>query len=77
MGTPVKTKLFLSNRTQAVRLPKGVAFPPEVTEVELIREGSRVVIVPAGRRWNDFFDRPGLEDFPDRDQPGWQERETL
>jgi len=29
----VRTTVFLSNRSQAVRLPKGVAFPPDVKEV--------------------------------------------
>ncbi len=76
MGNVVKTRLFLSNRTQAVRLPKDVAFPPGVEEVEIIREGNRLVIVPAGRRWEDFFAEPGV-DFPDREQPGWQERESF
>lgn len=76
MGKVVRTKLFLSNRTQAVRLPKDVAFPPGVEEVEIIREGDRVVVVPAGRRWDDFFAEPGV-DFPDREQPAWQEREPF
>ncbi len=76
MGTVVKTRLFLSNRTQAVRLPKAVAFPPGVEEVEIIREGDGLRIVPAGRRWEDFFAEPGV-DFPDREQPDWQEREAF
>jgi antitoxin VapB len=73
---PVRTTLFQSNRTQAVRLPKDVAFPPNVREVLIVREGTRVVIVPADRAWDDFFDSPGI-DFPDRDQPAMQERETF
>ena len=51
------TKLFVTNRTQAVRLPKEFAFPPEVTEVEIIRQGSGVLIVPKGKSWDDYFDR--------------------
>jgi len=73
---PVRTTLFQSNRTQAVRLPKDVAFPGGVREVLIVREGDRRVIVPADRAWDDFFDSPGV-DFPDRDQPAMQERETL
>ena len=69
-----RTKLFRSNRSQAVRLPKEVAFPPEVREVKILREGNRRVLVPADALWNDFFDRPGT-DFPDRDQPEAQPRE--
>lgn len=70
----VRTTLFQSNRSQAVRLPKDVSFPPHVREVVILREGARRVIVPADSIWDDFFDSPGT-DFPDRDQPSMQERE--
>lgn len=73
---PTRTTLFQSNRSQAVRLPKDVAFPPGVREVEILRDGPRRVIVPAGGMWDDFFDAPGI-DLPDRDQPKQQEREAL
>ena len=73
---PVRTRLFQSNRSQAVRLPKDVAFPPSVQEVTILREGTRRVIVPADSLWDDFFDSPGI-DFPERDQPAQQEREPL
>lgn len=68
------TSLFLSNRTQAVRLPKDVAFPDHVREVVILKEGDRRVIVPRDRLWDDFFDQPGIE-LPDREQPAMQERE--
>ena len=55
--TPKTTKLFMTNRSQAVRLPKELAFPPEVTEVEIIRQGSGVLILPKGKSWDDYFDR--------------------
>ncbi len=55
----IKTTLFLSNKTQAVRLPKDVAFPDHVKEVRIFREGNRVVIVPAESIWDDFFAQPG------------------
>lgn len=72
---PVRTTLFKSNRTQAVRLPKALAFPEDVSEVIVLREGDRVVIIPADKLWDDFFDRPGVPDWPDRDQPPMQVRE--
>lgn len=72
----VRTTLFQSNRSQAVRLPKDVSFPATVREVVILREGSRRVIVPADSVWDDFFDSPGT-DFPDREQPGIQEREAF
>ncbi len=55
----VRTKLFRYKPSKAVR-------PPE--DVVVLREGSRRVIVPADKVWDDFFDSPGI-DFPDRDQP--------
>lgn len=76
----VRTTLFQSNRSQAVRLPKDVAFPPEVHDVVIVREGSQRVIVPAGGRWNDFFAASGAAsgiDIPDRAQPEGQVREPL
>jgi antitoxin VapB len=71
-----RTTLFQSNRSQAVRLPKDVSFPPNVREVVILREGSRRVIVPADSVWDDFFDSPGIA-FPDRDQPNLQERDPF
>lgn len=71
-----RTKLFMTNRSQAVRLGKDVAFPPSVKEVVVLRQGRRRVIAPAGGVWDDFFDRPGVELGP-RDQPAPQEREPL
>lgn len=64
----VHTSIFKSNKSQAVRLPKDVAFPESVREVVIIKEGKRRIIVPADSLWDDFFDSPGI-DFPDRDQP--------
>ena len=71
-----RTSLFLSNTTQAVRLPKDVAFPPGVKEVVVLREGARRVIVPADAIWDDFFASPGVDLGP-REQPALQEREAL
>ena len=63
-----KSTVFKTNRSQAVRLPKEVAFPEHVKEVEIIVEGNRRIIVPAGSSWADWFENgPRLsEDFPDR-----------
>jgi antitoxin VapB len=71
-----RTSLFKSNRSQAVRLPKDVAFPEEVRAVVVLRDGRGRVIVPADAVWDDFFDAPGI-DLPDRDQPSIQAREDL
>jgi antitoxin VapB len=69
-----RTTLFRSNRSQAVRLSKDVAFPEGVKEVVVLRAGVRRVIVPVNSMWDDFFAEPGL-DLPDREQPTMQEQE--
>ena len=71
-----RTKLFQSNRSQAVRLPKDVAFPEGVREVRILRDGARRVIAPADALWDDFFDAPGV-DMPAREQPETQAREKF
>jgi antitoxin VapB len=72
----VRTTVFRSNRSQAVRLPKDVAFPEGVKEVTVLREGKRRVIVPANAVWDDFFDGPGVDLGP-RNQPLPQERDPF
>ncbi len=71
-----RTRLFQTNRSQAVRLPKDVAFPSGVTEVAILKEGPKRVIVPANAVWDDFFAAPGI-DLPERDQPESQIRESF
>lgn len=71
-----RTTLFQSNRSQAVRLPKDVAFPEGVRSVAILKEGKRRVIVPADALWDDFFDAAGV-DLGDRDQPGPQSRDRF
>lgn len=72
----VKTTLFHSNRSQAVRLPKDVAFPDGVRSVVILREGRRRVIVPADAVWDDFFEGP-VVDLGERDQPKADDREAF
>ena len=69
-----RTALFQTNRSQAVRLSKNVAFPSGVREVLVLRDGNRRVIVPADAAWDDFFAEPGID--LERDQPPVQEREA-
>ena len=68
MPPVVRTNLFLTNRSQAVRLSRDVAFPDGVREVVIVRDGARRIIAPSGALWDDFFDQPGI-DLPDREQP--------
>ncbi len=70
------TTVFQSNRSQAVRLPKDVAFPDGVREVSVVRDGTRRIIVPADRSWDDFFAASGV-DLGERDQPEAQQRDAF
>jgi antitoxin VapB len=72
--------VFTSNRSQAVRLPKAVAFPDDVHHVDILRIGRSRVIVPQGRRWDDLFlNGPRLtDDFPrERREPRTEAREPF
>jgi antitoxin VapB len=71
-----KTTLFQSNRSQAVRLSKDVAFPDGVRSVTVLRDGKRRVIVPSDAVWDDFFDAPGI-DLAERAQPPVPLRESF
>lgn len=64
---PTRTTLFLSNRSQAVRLPRAVAFADGVREVVVTQDGPRRIIAPADAAWDDFFEAPGI-DLANRDQ---------
>ena len=72
--------LFTTNRSQAVRLPKAVAFPEDVHQVDILKIGRSRVIVPQGQRWDDLFlgGPRASEDFlAERAQPAAEEREPL
>ena len=75
----VKTRIFKSNRSQAVRLPVEVAFPESVKDVEITAIGNKRMIVPAGESWDEWFDAQGVSsDFmTERKQPEDQRRESL
>ncbi len=72
----VRTTLFLSNRSQAVRLPRAIAFGDDVREVTILRDGPRRIIVPSDAAWDDFFEAAGV-DLGDRRQPEAQRRDSL
>jgi len=63
------TKLFLSNRSQAVRIPADLRLPESVKEVEVRACGQERIIAPAGRSWDSFFlEGPNVSDdfLPER-----------
>ncbi|KAA0946197.1 antitoxin [Pseudomonas veronii] len=71
--------VFLSNRSQAVRLPKAAALPDDVKRVDVIAIGRTRILTPSGESWDSWFDGEGVSaDFmTDREQPADQERESF
>ena len=67
MSSPVKAKLFSHGGSQAVRLPKAFRF--EGSEVNIRKEGDRVILEPAKIDWDAFWariDSMSDEPFPER-----------
>lgn len=71
--------IFISNRSQAVRLPKAAALPADVKRVDVMAIGRTRVIAPAGEAWDSWFDGEGVSDdfMAAREQPDEQEREAF
>ncbi|MEI7088485.1 type II toxin-antitoxin system VapB family antitoxin [Pectobacterium versatile] len=74
-----KTTVFKSNRSQAVRLPKAVALPDDVKQVDIVAIGRTRIITPAGESWDSWFEEEGgTPDFMiAREQPDDQIREDF
>ena len=56
MGDVAKAKLFMHGRSQAVRLPKEFRMPG--TEVEVYRDGEKVVLRPVKKNkidWDKYW----------------------
>lgn len=75
----METTVFLSNRSQAVRLPKPVALPDDVKHVDVVAVGRTRVISPVGESWDAWFGGEcATADFMSvREQPEVQEREDF
>jgi len=75
------TTLFRTNKTQAVRLPKAVAFDDKVTAVDIRIVGKSRLITPVGAGWADWFESNQSDatvEFPDRLPQGhFDQRESL
>lgn len=59
-------RLFRSNRSQAVRIPKGMEFPASVSDVDVIEHGIVRILVPKTltmEEWIKFGPRL-TDDFP-------------
>jgi antitoxin VapB len=71
-----QSTVFKTNKTQAVRIPKAVAFPDHVKKVRVVQQGESLVITPIKITWEDFMNGPRLDDdFERLPQPEMQKRE--
>jgi len=68
-------KVFMTNRSQAVRLPKEFQF--DTDEVYIHREGEKVILSPRPSTWEDYFNKGtvapadfmvNVEDLPPQDR---------
>jgi antitoxin VapB len=72
--------VFLTNRTQAVRLPADTRFPAHVKQVTVRVVGQERVIAPVEASWDSFFlgGASVSSDFlPERASQHQPEREAL
>jgi antitoxin VapB len=70
-----QSTVFKTNKTQAVRVPKALAFPDSVKKVKITQQGESLVITPIKTSWVDFMKGPRLDDdFERLPQPPAQER---
>jgi antitoxin VapB len=74
-----RSTVFTTNRSQAVRIPKPVALPPNVRQVEVTKFGRSRLISPADQSWDAFFDGPEVSDdfLTERRQPPVRKREQF
>lgn len=74
--TMPESTVFKSNKSQAIRLPKAVAFPDNVKKVRIIAKGNARLIVPVENTWDEFFATQGIgDDFTAGKQPKPQKRD--
>jgi antitoxin VapB len=70
-----QSSVFKTNRTQAVRIPKALAFPDHVKKVNITTQGSSLIITPIEMSWEEFMKSPGIgDDFERPAQPPMQIR---
>jgi len=74
-----RSTVFTTNRSQAVRLPKPVALPSSVRQVEITKIGRSRLITPADQSWDAFFDGPNASDdfMVERRHPSSKKRAPL
>ncbi|WP_439234318.1 type II toxin-antitoxin system VapB family antitoxin [Lonepinella koalarum] len=76
----VEASVFMTNRTQAVRLPAEVRFDENVKKVAVRVVGQERILTPLDQMWESFFLSPNKvsDDFMnERDQGVQPERERF
>ena len=71
-------KVFLSGRSQAVRIPKRFRF--DTDEVYVERDGEKVILTPKRKSWSTYFAdaKQFTDDFPETiEDASAEERESL
>ena len=60
------TKIFVTGRSQAVRIPKVFRF--DCDEVYIEQKGKQIILTPKPKIWDTYFSEGKClsEDFPDR-----------
>jgi antitoxin VapB len=72
--------VFMSNRNQAIRLPKAAALPDHIKRVDVVIVGNTRIISPLGDSWDQWFqmsEKLSDDCFTDREQPPHQERDAF
>jgi antitoxin VapB len=75
-----RSKIFKTNRSQAVRIPKALAFPESVDDVEIMKVGNSRLVIPVGKNWTEYFENGpfATDDFmAERDVWEFEDREPL
>ena len=72
-------RIFISNRSQAVRIPKEAALPNHIKTVTIVAVGNTRIISPVGESWKNWFEGASVtSDFmKDRQQPSAPQRDGL
>jgi antitoxin VapB len=74
-----RSTVFTTNRSQTVRLPKSVALPQSVRQVEITKVGRSRLISPVNHSWDAFFDGPMPSEgfMSERRQPPAKKRDPF
>ncbi|MDS3861562.1 type II toxin-antitoxin system VapB family antitoxin [Thermosynechococcaceae cyanobacterium BACA0444] len=74
----VVSKIFTSNRSQAVRLPADVRFDESVKKVTIRVNGKERIIAPVDAVWDSFFlDGPVASDDFLNERPSQEQAERM